>query len=472
MSMLNVEPTVGSFDKQALETELTQLKDAITSVRIQNDGFKVENVNLKRRYQELSTSNSHLRDTLIRKITALTDENAKLKSETLSKMHSKPIVPKKPKVLAPGILKRATTYVFRQIDRSCLEILIVCKFTDIWTREQQAYRNLNTNDDVAFGGKKHEFEGEKPESEVYVSPSSSAQTKTHDDKTKKEAKDNSHIKLSIGYRNLSAEFEDFFDNNINEDNATDSQVPAVGQILTNNTNTFSAAELEDITYSDNKEDVGAEADFTNLETTITASPIPTTRFHKDHHVTQIIGDLSSATQTRSVTRVVKDQGGLTQINNEDFHTCMFACFLSQEEPMRVPNGFLGTKRMKESLYSGIKLDLLHKDTLKRSIDYEEVLSPVARIEAIRFEDPGYPDNVYKVVKDKNVDEILRKFGLIDGKSASTPIDTEKPLLKDPDGEDVDVVGKSATMTQSQWKPTGSTDRPLVFGFWMLKAYDR
>nr|GEW76464.1 zinc finger, CCHC-type [Tanacetum cinerariifolium] len=40
MSMLNVEPTVGSFDKQALETELTQLKDAITSVRIQNDGFK------------------------------------------------------------------------------------------------------------------------------------------------------------------------------------------------------------------------------------------------------------------------------------------------------------------------------------------------------------------------------------------------------------------------------------------------
>nr|GEX98472.1 hypothetical protein [Tanacetum cinerariifolium] len=47
MSILNVELTVGSFDKQALETELTQLKDAVISVRIQNDGFKVENVNLK-----------------------------------------------------------------------------------------------------------------------------------------------------------------------------------------------------------------------------------------------------------------------------------------------------------------------------------------------------------------------------------------------------------------------------------------
>nr|GEV11647.1 hypothetical protein [Tanacetum cinerariifolium] len=111
MSMLNVEHTVGSFDKQALETELTQLKDAITSVRIQNDRFKVEKVNLKRRYQELSTSNSYSRDMLTRKITALTVENAKLKSKTISKMHSKPIVPEKPKVLAPGMYAISSKYI-------------------------------------------------------------------------------------------------------------------------------------------------------------------------------------------------------------------------------------------------------------------------------------------------------------------------------------------------------------------------
>nr|GEW66593.1 hypothetical protein [Tanacetum cinerariifolium] len=97
-------------------------------------------------------------------------------------------------------------------------------------------------------------------------------------------------------------------------------------------------ELKDITYFDNKEDVGAEADFTNLETNTTVSPIPTTRVHKDHHVTQIIGDLSSTTQTRSMTKVVKDQGGFTQINNEDFHTCMFACFFSQDEPKKNTDG--------------------------------------------------------------------------------------------------------------------------------------
>nr|GEY08396.1 putative ribonuclease H-like domain-containing protein [Tanacetum cinerariifolium] len=43
-----------------------------------------------------------------------------------------------------------------------------------------------------------------------------------------------------------------------------------------------------------------------------------------------------------------------------------------------------------------------------------------------------------ISQDKYVAEILRKFGLTDRKSASTPIDTEKPLLKDPDVEDVDV----------------------------------
>nr|GEX57648.1 hypothetical protein [Tanacetum cinerariifolium] len=79
-----IDPTIGSFDKQALETELTQLKDVITSVRIQNDGFK---------------------------ITALTAENAKLKYKSLSKMHSELIVPKKPKVLAPRMYAISSKYI-------------------------------------------------------------------------------------------------------------------------------------------------------------------------------------------------------------------------------------------------------------------------------------------------------------------------------------------------------------------------
>nr|GEW62299.1 hypothetical protein [Tanacetum cinerariifolium] len=263
----------------------------------------------------------------------------------------------------------------------------------------------NTDGDAVFNEKEPEFEGRKPESEVNVSPS-----KKHDDKTKREAK---------------------------------GKIPTIGKISTNNTNTFSAAgpsntaELEDITYSDNEDDVGAEADFNNLETSIIVSHIPTTRVHKNHH----------------------------------------------EEPLQF--------KMQKVW---VLVDLPHGKraighTQEEGIDYEEVFAPVEEVYVCQppgFEDPAYPDKIYaddiifgstnkdlckafeKLMKDKfqmssmgeltlflglqvkqkkdrifisqdkYVAKILRKFGLTDGKSVNSPIDTKKPLLKDPDGEDVDV----------------------------------
>ncbi|GJR18561.1 hypothetical protein Tco_0967088 [Tanacetum coccineum] len=43
-----------------------------------------------------------------------------------------------------------------------------------------------------------------------------------------------------------------------------------------------------------------------------------------------------------------------------------------------------------------------------------------------------------ISQDKYVDEILKKFGFTEVKTTSTPIETQKPLLKDKDGEEVDV----------------------------------
>nr|GEY64974.1 hypothetical protein [Tanacetum cinerariifolium] len=86
---------------------------------------------------------------------------------------------------------------------------------------------------------------------------------------------------------------------------------------------------------DKAENKDKEADTNNMESIISVSPIPTTKIHKDHPTSQIIGDLSLTTQTRSMARAVRDQGGISQMFNEDFHTCMFACFLSLEEPKRV-----------------------------------------------------------------------------------------------------------------------------------------
>nr|GEY81172.1 hypothetical protein [Tanacetum cinerariifolium] len=209
----------------------------------------------------------------------------------------------------------------------------------------------------------------------------SAQSKKHDDKTKREAKGKSPIESFTGFRNLSAKFKDFFDNIINEVNTASTLVHTVGQISPNNTNTFSAAGPSS--------DVGpsnAAASPTHRKSSF--SPIPTTRVHKDHLITEIIADLSLATQTRSMTRVAKNQDlckAFKKLINDKFQM----------------------SSMGELIFF---LDLQVKQK---------------------------KDEIF-ISQDKYVAKILRKFRLTDRKSASTPIDAEKPLLKDPDGEDVDV----------------------------------
>nr|GEV61850.1 hypothetical protein [Tanacetum cinerariifolium] len=240
----------------------------------------------------------------------------------------------------------------------------------------------NKDEDAAFDGKEHEVDTKNPESAVNVSPSSSAQSGKQGDMTKKKAKEKSPVESFTGNRDLSTEFEDHSDNSSNDVNAADAY-----QLLENP----DMLEMEDITYSDH-ENVGVEADFNNLETSVTVSPIPTTRINKDHPVYQIIGDLSSTTQTRSMTRVIKDQGRLSQVFNDDFHTCMFACFLLQEEPKRVHQALKDpswikaiNKKDKRGIVVRNKARLVAQGhTQEKGIDYEEVFALVARIEAIRL----------------------------------------------------------------------------------------
>nr|GEY51070.1 copia protein [Tanacetum cinerariifolium] len=210
----------------------------------------------------------------------------------------------------------------------------------VWS---SGFTNPQNNDgDVTFDGKEPDIDAKKPESEVSVSPSSSAQSRKQDDKTKKEAKGKNAYQLP-----------------------DDPDMP----------------ELEDITSTDDDDDVGAEAGFNNLETSIIVCPIPTTRVHKDHHVSQIIGDLSLTTKTRSMTRVVKDQGGLLQMFNDDFYTFD----LPHEKRAISTKWVFRNKKDERGIVIRNKARLFAQGhTQEKGIDYEEDFAPVARIESIRL----------------------------------------------------------------------------------------
>ncbi|GKE25872.1 putative ribonuclease H-like domain-containing protein, partial [Tanacetum coccineum] len=102
-------------------------------------------------------------------------------------------------------------------------------------------------------------------------------------------------------------------NNVNSVSSTVNTAGIEVNAVSSNTsiklpNDLNMPELEDIVYSDDYEDVGAEADMNNLDTFMPVSPIPTTRVHKDHPVEQIIRDLDSAAQTRRMTKNLEEHG--------------------------------------------------------------------------------------------------------------------------------------------------------------------
>ncbi|GKA92218.1 hypothetical protein Tco_0814143, partial [Tanacetum coccineum] len=92
-------------------------------------------------------------------------------------------------------------------------------------------------------------------------------------------------------------------------------------------------------FSIDDEDDDAVVDMNNLDTTIQVNPNPTTRIHKDYPFDQVIGDLQSATQTRKISKNLEEHGFVSTIqqrtNHKDLQNCLFACFLSQEEPKKV-----------------------------------------------------------------------------------------------------------------------------------------
>ncbi|GKB35371.1 putative ribonuclease H-like domain-containing protein [Tanacetum coccineum] len=220
-------------------------------------------------------------------------------------------------------------------------------------------------------------------------------------------------------------------NNTNNVNVVSSTVNAAGsevnvvdpKISIELPNDPNMPELEDIVYSDDDEDVGAEADMNNLDAFMPVSPIPTTRIHKDHLVDQIIRDLNSAPQTRRMTKNLKEHGLFSsiqqRINHKDFQNCLFACLLSQEEPKKVIQALkdpswieamvIGTKweykNKKDErairlflAYASFKDFVVYQMDVKSDFLYGKIEEEVYVCQPPGFEDPDFPDRVYKVEK--------------------------------------------------------------------------
>ncbi|GJW50501.1 putative ribonuclease H-like domain-containing protein [Tanacetum coccineum] len=190
-------------------------------------------------------------------------------------------------------------------------------------------------------------------------------------------------------------------------------------------------ELEDYNIFEDDEDVGAEADMNNLDTTIQVSPIPTTRIHKDHPLDQMIRDLQSVTQIRRMLKNLEEHGFIEAMQEELLQ------FKLQEvwTLVDLPNGkrAIGTKWVFKNKKDEKGIVIRNKARLvaqgytqEEGIDYDEVFAPVARIEAIRL------FLAYASFKDFVVYQMDVKSAFLYGKIEEEVYVCQPPGFEDPD----------------------------------------
>ncbi|GJT88201.1 putative ribonuclease H-like domain-containing protein [Tanacetum coccineum] len=295
--------------------------------------------------------------------------------------------------------------------------------------------------------------------------------------------------------NLLVQQKEGYANSTNKDSTASPSVSTAGQSFTNaddlptdplipdledtvnllNTGIFSGA------YDD--EDVGANADLNNLETTINVSHIPTTRIHKDYPKYQIIRDINSATQTRMtkiseelamVYRNKKDERGIVVRNK----VRLVAQGYTQEEGIDYDKVFAPVAKIEAirlfMAYASFMRFIVYQMDVKSAFLYGTIEEEVYVYQPPGFDDPSslikfirrgiidktlffkkdkgdillvqvYVDDIVMqrddgifISQDKYVADILKKFNFVTMKTSSTPIETHKALLKDEEAEDVDV----------------------------------
>nr|GFA58742.1 retrovirus-related Pol polyprotein from transposon TNT 1-94 [Tanacetum cinerariifolium] len=272
--------------------------------------------------------------------------------------------------------------------------------------ENQSNSNAEHNDDI-----------QKSVSLDIHSSSCSDQTRKQGDKTENKDKGKSPVVTITGFRDLNEEFEECINNSSNGVNDVGSSVFAAGLNFINSTNDFIVA-------------CPSNAAMPNLEDLS----------HNADDKVGILVDLpygKRAIGTKWVYRNKKDERGIVIINKAR----LVAQGHTQEEGIDYEEVFALVARIEAIrlflAYASFMGFPVYQMDVKSAFLYGTIEEEVYVCQPLGFEDPEYPNKVYKVVKALyGLHQAPRAWTA--GKSASTPIDAKKPLLKDSDGEDVNV----------------------------------
>nr|GEX48662.1 hypothetical protein [Tanacetum cinerariifolium] len=143
---------------------------------------------------------------------------------------------------------------------------------------------------------------------------------------------------------------------------------------------------------------GVELDISNLSTTYHVPTTPNIIINKDHSLDNVIGDMQSGVQTRRMTVTTNEQGFISAIYEEKTHVCTLVDFPRGKRAIGTKWVFRN-KKDERGIVIRNKVRLVAQGcTQEEAIDYDEIKEEVYVCQPPGFEDPDYPDKVYKVKK--------------------------------------------------------------------------
>ncbi|GJZ15026.1 putative ribonuclease H-like domain-containing protein [Tanacetum coccineum] len=229
------------------------------------------------------------------------------------------------------------------------------------------------------------------------------------------------------------------------------------------------------------DDEGMVYDFNNLPTEVPVSPIPTLRIHNIHPQSQILGDPKSSVQTRSrvqqhsgahaleepkkISKALKDDSWVEAMQEELLqfrlqqiwiqYNTQWIKVIGTKWVYKVVKALYGLHQAPRAWYAtlstfigkhGHRRGTIDKTLFIKKDKKDIMLVQMSSMGELTFflglQVKQNKAGIF-ISQDKYVAEILKKFDLVNVKTAITPMETKVALTKDEEDVDVDVTPKTS-----------------------------